>query len=156
MDLAEFVEFDVPLYNGDVEQRDGVPHGAQAFGRRIHAADGLLLVSPEYNFSLPGTLKNLIDWVSRIRPVPLRGKHGLLLAASPGAIGGIRGLWQLRIPLEGLGLIVFPDMFALPNAAKAFTEAGELNDPATTERLAKLLDNYLSLAERLSGGTVAK
>ena len=129
VDLAEFAEFDVPLYNFDLQQAEGIPRAAQELGRRIQAADGLLIASPEYNFSLPGTLKNLIDWVSRIRPVPLRGKHGLLLAASTGAVGGIRGLWQLRIPLEGLGLILSPDMFALAHADKAFTEAGELTDP---------------------------
>jgi chromate reductase len=151
VDIAEFAEFAVPLYNADLQEQEGIPPGAQEFGRRLSAADGLLLVSPEYNYSLPGTLKNLIDWVSRIRPVPLRGRHGVLLAASPGPFGGIRGLWQLRIPLEGLGLIVAPDMFALAHAAAAFTEAGELKDPATAERLSKLLENYLDMGERLSG-----
>ena len=151
MDLAEFREFDVPLYNADLQEASGVAPGAQEFGRRIAAADGLVLVSPEYNFSLPGTLKNLIDWVSRIRPVPLRGKSAVLLAASPGPFGGIRGLWQLRIPLEGLGMVVLPDMFALPDAAKAFGSKGELIDPARAERLTKLLDTYLDLARRLSG-----
>ena len=150
VDVAEFAEFGVPLYNADVQTASGIPGGAVEFGRRIGAADGLLLVSPEYNYSLPGTLKNLIDWVSRIRPVPLRGKHGVLLAASTGQFGGIRGLWQLRIPLEGLGLIVFPDMFSLAGAPKAFTEEGELADPATAERLGKLLDGYLDMAGRLS------
>lgn len=150
VDLAEFAEFDVPLYNFDLQQADGIPRGAQELGRRIQAADGLLIASPEYNFSLPGTLKNLIDWVSRIRPVPLRGKHGLLLGASTGAVGGIRGLWQLRIPLEGLGLILSPDMFALAHADKAFTEAGELADPATADRLTKMVGGYIEMGRKLS------
>jgi chromate reductase len=150
VDLAEFAEFDVPLYNFDLQQADGIPRGAEELGRRIHAADGLLIASPEYNFSLPGTLKNLIDWVSRIRPVPLRGKHGLLLAASTGAVGGIRGLWQLRIPLEGLGLILSPDMFALAHAEKAFTEAGELADAATADRLTRMVGGYLEMGRKLS------
>jgi chromate reductase len=153
VDVAEFAEFDVPLYNADLQDASGIPTGAAEFGRRIGAADGLVLVSPEYNYSLPGTLKNLIDWASRIRPVPLRGKHAVLLAASTGAFGGIRGLWQLRIPLEGLGLIVFPDMFALPAAPRAFTAAGELADPATAERLGTLIERYLDMAERLAAGT---
>ncbi len=155
MDLAEFAEFDVPLYNADLQAKDGIPAGAQEFARRILAADGLLLVSPEYNFSLPGTLKNLIDWVSRVRPVPLRGKHGMLLAASPGAVGGIRGLWQLRIPLEGLGVTLYPDMFALAHADKAFTEVGDLTDPATTERLARMVAGYLEMGRKLSGKPAA-
>jgi NAD(P)H-dependent FMN reductase len=150
VDVAEFADFDVPLYNADEQNASGIPAGAVEFGRRISAADGLVLASPEYNYSLPGTLKNLIDWVSRIRPVPLRGKHAVLLAASNGQFGGIRGLWQLRIPLEGLGMIVCPDMFALAWAAKAFTEEGELADPATAERLSKLLEGYLDMAARLS------
>ena len=151
MDLAEFAEFDVPLFNGDAQQEDGIPAGAQEFGRRVAAVNGLLLASPEYNFSLPGTLKNLIDWVSRIRPVPLRGKHGLLLAASTGAVGGIRGLWQLRIPLEGLGVILSPDMFALAHADKAFGEAGELADGATSDRLTRIVGGYLDMGRKLSG-----
>lgn len=151
VDLAQYAEFHVPLYDADVQAKEGVPSGAQEFGRRILAADGLLLASPEYNYSLPGTLKNLIDWVSRIRPVPLRGKHGLLLAASTSAVGGIRGLWQLRIPLEGLGMILAPDMFALAQADKAFTEAGGLNDPATRDRLTKMIDGYLEMGRKLSG-----
>jgi NAD(P)H-dependent FMN reductase len=154
VDLAEFAEFDVPLYNADV-QRDGIPAGASEFGRRIQTADGLLIASPEYNYSLPGTLKNLIDWVSRIRPVPLRGKHGLLLAASTSAVGGIRGLWQLRIPLEGLGVMLSPDMFALAQADKVFGEGRELN-PATADRLTKMVDAYLEMGRRLSGGQVPK
>lgn len=151
VDLAEFAEFDVPLYNFDLQQAEGVPRGAQELGRRIQAADGLLIVSPEYNFSLPGTLKNLIDWVSRIRPVPLRGKHGLLLSASTSAVGGIRGLWQLRIPLEGLGVILSPDMFALAQADKAFGETGELTDPSTADRLTKMVEGYLQMGRKLSG-----
>jgi chromate reductase, NAD(P)H dehydrogenase (quinone) len=88
--------------------------------------------------------------------VPLRGKSAVLLAASPGPFGGIRGLWQLRIPLEGLGMVVLPDMFALANAAKAFEPGGELTDPSTGERLAKLLDTYLDVAGKLSGNVSGK
>jgi hypothetical protein len=73
------------------------------------------------------------------------------LAASPGAVGGIRGLWQLRIPLEGLGVTLHPDMFALANADKAFGEAGELADAATADRLTKMVDGYLEMGRKLSG-----
>ena len=150
VDLAEFREFDMPLYDGDLQASDGIPAGALALAERVGAADGLLLASPEYNYSLPGTLKNAIDWVSRIRPVPLRGKSCLLLAASNGQFGGIRGLWQLRIPLEGLGVVVYPDMYALPWAAKAFGEDGRLADSDRQARLESVLGGYLDLAGRLS------
>jgi NAD(P)H-dependent FMN reductase len=150
VDVAEFHEFDMPLFNGDVQERDGFPPGARELARRLEAVDGLLLASPEYNFSLPGTLKNAIDWVSRMRPVPLRGKSAFLLAASNGAIGGIRGLWQLRIPLEGLGVFVYPDMFTLPRGGEAFTEEGGLKDGPTQERLETLLRGYLRAAAALA------
>jgi NAD(P)H-dependent FMN reductase len=151
VDLAELREFDMPLFDADLFLEDGVPHGALELGGRIAAADGLLLASPEYNYSLPGILKNAIDWVSRIRPVPLRGKTCLLLAASNGQFGGIRGLWQLRIPLEGLGMVVYPDMYALPWAEKAFGDGGRLLEPERQARLETMIEGYLGMARRLAG-----
>ena len=150
VDLADFREFDMPLYDGDVNQNAGLPPGALEMVRRIEGADGIIISSPEYNFSLPGTLKNAIDWVSRARPMPLRGKSGLLLAASTSVIGGIRGLWQLRIPLEGLGVFLHPDMFALASAQGAFEEDGRLKDQALTTRLETLVLGYLEMAARLA------
>ena len=150
VDLAEFREFDMPLFDADLHAREGIPPGAQELSARILAADGILLASPEYNYSLPGTLKNAIDWISRIRPVPLRGKSCFLLAASNGQFGGIRGLWQLRIPLEGLGVVVYPDMYALPWAAKAFLESGLLSEPDRQARLEGMIEGYLALARRLA------
>jgi len=150
VDHAEFSEFDVPLYNGDLNASIGMPPGAQEFIRRIEAADGIMIASPEYNFSLPGTLKNLIDWVSRAKPVPLRGKSGVLLSASTSVIGGIRGLWQLRIPLEGLSVTLHPDMFALASAQQAFTEEWKLKDEALDGRLRDLVNAYVDMGKRLA------
>ena len=152
VDLADFREFYMPIYDGDLQASQGIPPGAQEFGRRIGESDGLLLSSPEYNFSLPGTLKNAIDWVSRIRPVPLRGKTCFLLAASNGQIGGIRGLWQLRIPLEGLGVLVYPEMYSLPWADKAFDEGGNLREAERLERLRTMLSGYLAMVTKLTAG----
>src|SRR5688572_17148243 len=76
VDLAEFGEFDMPLYNGDVDAGQGKPPGAIELQRRIEAADSLMIASPEYNYSMPGTLKNALDWVSRFRPMPTHGKTG--------------------------------------------------------------------------------
>lgn len=150
VDLADFHEFDMPLYDADLQSSDGIPAGAQELARRIEAADGLLISSPEYNYSLPGTLKNAIDWLSRIRPVPLRGKSGFLMSASNGQVGGVRGLWQLRIPLEGLGVMLYPDMFPLPGADQAFDDEGRLKDREREERLRKLLEGYLTMARKLT------
>lgn len=150
VDLAEFAEFDMPLYNADVQESAGIPPGARELERRLDAADGILLASPEYNFSLPGPLKNAIDWISRIRPVPLRGKSALLLAASSGQVGGIRGLWQLRIPLEGLGTFVHPAMFTLPSGGAAFAEGGALKDGEVQARLERLINEYLRFARAVA------
>lgn len=150
VDGAEFREFDMPLYDADLLARSGVPAGASELARRVGAADGLLLASPEYNFSLPGTLKNAIDWVSRIRPMPLRGKTAFLLSASNGQVGGVRGLWQLRIPLEGLGVLVYPDMYTLPWADKAFGPDGKLIEAERQARLASMVGGYLAVARKLA------
>jgi chromate reductase len=150
VDVAEFREFDMPLYDADLLTLTGVPAGTSELTRRVGAAEGLLLASPEYNFSLPGTLKNAIDWVSRVRPMPLRGKSAFLLSASNGQVGGVRGLWQLRIPLEGLGVLVYPDMYTLPWADKAFGPDGKLIEPERQSRLASMMGGYLVVARKLA------
>jgi NAD(P)H-dependent FMN reductase len=147
--LAEFSEFDMPLYNADL-QAHGMPEGTQRLAQAIQEADGILLASPEYNYSVPGTLKNAIDWVSRIRPGIFRNRSALLLSASNGQFGGIRGLWQLRIPLEGCSVHVYPDMYALPWAEKQFDVNGELVEPDRKERLERLIGAYLKTAVALS------
>lgn len=149
VDLADFREFDMPLYDGDLERTSGLPAGARELERRIRQADSLLIASPEYNYSIAGPLKNAIDWVSRARPMPWRGKSVYLLSASPSPMGGIRGLWQTRIPLEGCGALVFPEMFALPHADEAFDERGQLRDSGLEERLRREIVGFARLAEAL-------
>jgi len=83
---------------------------------------------------MPGLLKNAIDWVSRYEPQPFNERHALLLSASPSMVGGNRGLWALRVPLEHLGARVYPDMFSLAQAHKAFDAQGRLSDPRLQER----------------------
>ncbi|MDB5034938.1 MAG: NADPH-dependent reductase [Chlorobi bacterium] len=150
VDLAEFREFDMPLFDGDLHETIGMPEGGREMISRIEKADGIMIASPEYNYSIPGTLKNAIDWVSRARPMPLRGKSGLIMAASGSAIGGIRGLWQLRIPLEGLGVYLHPDMFALPSAPGAFDDEGKLKDEAMAKRLRDNVISYVTMGTRLA------
>lgn len=150
VDLADFHEFEMPLYDADLQSSSGFPQGAQELSRRIERADGLMISSPEYNYSMPGTLKNAVDWVSRMKPMPLRGKHGFLLAASTSMVGGIRGLWALRVPIEGLGVTLHPDMFALAQAQQALDQAGRLKDPQMQERLAKMVHGYLEMGRKLS------
>lgn len=92
-------------------------------------------------------MKNAIDWVSRVRPQPFKTKHALLVSASPSLVGGNRGLWALRVPLEHLGTRVYPDMFSLAAAHQGFTEDGQLTDPALQERLRETVTAFLHLVE---------
>jgi chromate reductase len=150
VDLAEFREFELPIYDGDLDASAGLPPGGLELKRRLARADAVLISAPEYNYSIAGPLKNAIDWVSRARPMPWRGKSIYLMSASPSPMGGIRGLWQTRIPLEGCGALVFPDMFALPHANEAFDDAGALRDPALAERLRRDVVGFVRLAEAVT------
>jgi len=146
VDLATMHDFDVPLYDGDLETAQGIPAGAKELLRRLTATDAFIVASPEYNASMPGVLKNLIDWMSRFRPQPFDTRHGLLLSASPSLVGGNRGLWALRVPFEHLGARIYPDMFSLSMAHKAFAGDG-LADAALQARFEKTVQAFLSLAE---------
>jgi chromate reductase len=150
VDLADFHEFDVPLFDGDLLSASGVPAGTLELARRVAEVDGMMIAAPEYNFSLPGTLKNLIDWLSRVKPVPIRGKTAMLLSASTSQVGGIRGLWQLRIPLEGLGMIISPDMYTLPWADAAFADDGTLKEQERQTRLQEMVAGFLTMTRRLT------
>jgi chromate reductase, NAD(P)H dehydrogenase (quinone) len=151
VDHAELREFDVPLYDGDDEAAHGVPAGALELGRRLARADAFILSSPEYNFSMPGVVKNLIDWTSRIKPSPLAGQIGLLLSASPSMVGGNRALWALRVPLESQGVRLHPDMFSLAQAHQAF-DGGALKDEKLQARLRALIEAFLGDARALRRG----
>jgi chromate reductase, NAD(P)H dehydrogenase (quinone) len=98
---AEYLDlrdYPMPVYDGDIERNEGVPNIVTRLGGKIAQTHALIVATPEYNGSISSVLKNTIDWVSRLKPMPLAGKHLLLLSASPGAWGGIRGLWHSRVP----------------------------------------------------------
>ena len=149
LDLADFREFDMPMYDGDLEDRDGIPAGGLEFIRRIQMADAVVIATPEYNGSIPGTLKNAIDWASRTDPIPFEGKPVLLLGASPGGLGAVRGLWHCRVPLEAIGAYVFPDMLGVPRAHQAFDPSGAFVEAHQLSRLQALIVAYLAFADRL-------
>ena len=148
VDLRSMRDFDAPSYDGDVESTAGIPAGAKTLERCLADNDAFVIASPEYNASMPGVLKNAIDWVSRFRPQPFDGQHGLLMSASPSMAGGNRGLWALRVPLEHLGARIFPDMFSLSMAHKAFADGDDkIADAALQARFEKNIQAFLSLAE---------
>ena len=143
---ARMAEFDCPSYDGDAEPR-GMPDGATRLRDALAACDAFVIAAPEYNASMPGVLKNAVDWVSRFRPQPFNGKQAFLLSASPSMAGGNRGLWALRVPLEHLGARVYPDMFSLAQAHTAFDDAGRLSNDLLQKRLESTLGCFFDLVE---------
>jgi chromate reductase len=151
VDHADFREFEMPMYDGDLEVASGLPEGARRLIDRIRAVDAFAISSPEYNFSIPGTLKNAIDWTSRARPIVWTGKPGLILTASPSMVGGQRSAWSLRVPLEALGAVLYPDMFSLAQADQKFDADGRLQDEKLSKRLDTVLDRFVEFAGKLTG-----
>jgi chromate reductase, NAD(P)H dehydrogenase (quinone) len=147
VDLRSMGDFDTPSYSADVQNEDGFPPGADSFRECIQTNDAFVISSPEYNASMPGVLKNSIDWVSRFSPQPFNEKHGLLLSASPSMSGGNRGLWALRIPFEHLGARIYPDMFSLAQAHQAFDAADGLADAPLQERFEHTIVGFMDLVE---------
>jgi len=146
-DVASMRDFDAPSYNSDVQDNEGFPAGADRFRASLTACDGFVICAPEYNASMPGALKNAIDWVSRYKPQPFNELHGLLMSASPSMGGGNRGLWSLRVPLEHLGTRLYPDMFSLAQAQHAFDDLDQIADPRLRDRFAANIENFMDLVE---------
>ena len=147
VDRASMRDFDVPSFDADAQADDRVPPGAVEFRTRLEAADAFVISSPEYNASMPGSLKNAIDWVSRFRPQPFNEQYGLLLSASPSMAGGNRGVWALRVPFEHLGARIYPDMFSLARAHQAFGDDGRLCDEQLQERFETNIRNFIDTVE---------
>ena len=147
VERARMSDFECPAYDLDAELSKGLPSGAQALHDKLVAVDGFIIASPEYNASMPGILKNTIDWVSRFRPQPFNGKQSFLIAASPSMTGGKIGLWALRQPLEHLGARVYPDMFALAQAHRAFTDAGRIADTKLQTWFETTIECFIDLVE---------
>ena len=146
-DVSSITNFECPSFNQDTEKDSGAPRGAERLRKSILENDAFIVVSPEYNGSMPGNLKNIIDWVSRFRPQPFNERHALLMSASPSMAGGNRGLWSLRIPLEHLGTRVYPDMFSLAMAHQAFSSNNQISNDVLAKRLETTLAAFTNLVE---------
>jgi NAD(P)H-dependent FMN reductase len=147
VDYAEMKEFDASSFNQDLEVNDFHPEGAKEFQKRLLANDAFIIASPEYNAAMPGVIKNAIDWASRFHPQPFKEKHGLLMSASPSMVGGNRGLWSLRVPLEHLGAIIYPDMFSLAVAHQAFNANEKLENNVLEQRFENTIIAFMDLVE---------
>ncbi|MGE5538836.1 MAG: NADPH-dependent FMN reductase [Gemmatimonas sp.] len=151
VDLADFASFAMPLYDGDVEASAGLPDGARALSTKIKAADAIVLATPEYNNSVPGPLKNAIDWLSREKPYPTAGRPFLLLAASSGRGAGLQGMTATRIPLAFVGAHVYPTTFGVGSAATAFSDdRRRLRDADLQKKLETVIREFLRHAAQLS------
>ncbi len=148
-------DYPLPLYDADLEAREGTPEAAHALKAMFKEHQGLLIAAPEYNGSLPAVLKNAIDWLTRKTAdepmlAAFDGKVAGLLSASPGKLGGLRGLAHLQQILAGIGVTVIPDQHAIPRAPKAFDDAGRLADPAETEAAHRVGARVAEVTRRLS------
>lgn len=145
--FLDLKEFNIPVYDGDVEDA-GMPEGVTRLDQIIKSSPALVVVTPEYNGSIPGVLKNAVDWLSRVKPHSLKGRHLLIMAASPGALGGVRSLWHTRVPFEVLGAHVYPDMLAHPKGDQVLDESGRHIDPKVKERTVNLLKDFTEFVAR--------
>jgi chromate reductase len=139
--VVDLADFPMPLYDGDLEEREGLPPQAKRLRQIMIEHDGLLIASPEYNSSISGLLKNVIDWLSRPQPgeealelLPFKNKVACLISASPSYWGGLRGLVTLRSILGNIRVLVLPEQLTLPNAFEAFDDRGQLKDAKKTEQ----------------------
>ena len=144
----------MPLYDGDLEAKEGLPPHAVELRGILKQHDAVLFATAEYNASLPAVLKNTIDWLSRpYAPEPgvsvWKSKVAGLLSSSPGALGGMRALVHLRQVLMNLGLLVVTEQFALGNAASAFGPDGGLVDPKAKASVLTVVRSVVHVAERL-------
>ena len=152
--LVDLADFPMPLYHGDLEEEQGVPESATRLQRLMIEHQGLLISCPEYNSSITPLLKNTIDWVSRPQDdkpskVAFDGKVATLLSASPGALGGLRGLVHVRAILGNIGVVVLPSQVAVGNAAQAFDEHGKLKEPGTAEQVEGAVHELIEMTDRL-------
>ncbi|MGE3920165.1 MAG: NADPH-dependent FMN reductase [Gammaproteobacteria bacterium] len=144
----------MPLYDGDLEAEKGIPENAMKFREILKSHHAFLICSPEYNSSISAVLKNAIDWASR----PVAGEPNLncfigkvvsLMSASPGKLGGIRGLVTLRSILGNIGCIVLPDQLCVSAADKAFRDDLQLTDPGLQKMLETICSDFVKLVQKI-------
>ena len=153
--LIDLRDYALPLYDGDLEDSQGIPEAAVALKSLFKEHQGLLISSPEYNSGTSAVLKNTIDWISRPLGeesglVPYSGKVAGLLAASPGGLGGLRGLTVLRQSLIGLGVLALSQQFALSRAGEAFAEDGSLKDEGQQAAVAGICKRLVETVAKLA------
>jgi chromate reductase, NAD(P)H dehydrogenase (quinone) len=147
-EAPSFAEF--PLYNADIQNSTGFPSAVRTLADAIREADGVVFCTPEYNFSVPGPLKNAIDWVSRLPDQPFAGKSVAIQSASPGPLGGGRVQYELRRAMVFLDALTLnkPEIFVGSCASKIDDKTGEVKDETTRGLLKQQLEAFAKFVER--------
>ena len=153
--ILDLAEYPLPLYDGDLEASAGLPENVRKLKALFLEHQGLMISAPEYNSSITPLLKNTIDWVSRPadgegRLAAYQNKVAVLMAASPGALGGMRGLVHVRAILQNIGVMVLPDQRAIGGAMDAFDETGHLKDEKQKASIEGLGTQLAEVLEKLS------
>lgn len=155
--FVDLREFNLPVFDQDIEDATGLPEGAKKLKALFRESDGFLIASPEYNSSITAALKNAIDWASRSESddepdlVAFRGKTAALFSASPGALGGLRGLVTVRSILGNIGVCVLPDQVSIPKAHEAFDGQGQLKDEKQGKKIAALATKLVEFTRKVKG-----
>lgn len=142
-------DHEAPLFHQDWERENGVPQTVADLGALMTESDAAFIASPEYNSGVTPLLKNTIDWLSRLKPHPIKETVFSLGGASPGMLGGIRGLFALRTTLVGLNAIVMPEQLTVGGAASAFNEDGSFTNERTVSLATAQLERLISVAGKL-------
>ena len=142
-----------PIYNHDIQDTSGFPADVKAWADAIRSADGLIIVSPEYNWSIPGGLKNAIDWVSRMKDQPFKDKPVVLQSAAGGILGGSRMQYHLRMSLTSVDAVLFgrPEVIVTFAAQKFDEKTLELKDQTAIDLIKQQLAGFEKFARRISG-----
>jgi NAD(P)H-dependent FMN reductase len=153
--VIDLRDFPMPIYDGDLEQKDGLPSNARKLKDLMLAHQGFLISSPEYNSSVSAVFKNTIDWASRQSEgeIPLacfKNKIAGIMSASPGGLGGLRGLVHVRSILGNIGVIVMPDQMTIAKAHEAFNEDGTLKDKKQEDQVKKIGANVAKMLLKLN------
>lgn len=149
-------DFEMPLYDGDVEAQNGIPENAKKLKQLFVEHDGFFIASPEYNSSMPPLLKNTLDWISRPHEekeaslIAFNGKIAALGAVSPGGLGGLRGLVPLRMMLGNIGVTVVPSQVAVGSGFQAFDENEHLKDDRQAGMLKATIDEFVKIANLMT------
>ncbi|ASC74147.1 NADPH-dependent quinone reductase ArsH [Halomicronema hongdechloris C2206] len=153
---VDLKDYPMPIYDQDWFDQHGFPESVLQLKGLMKDHHGFLIASPEYNSSISGALKNMIDWTSRPEegeaPLSLtcfKGKTAAIMATSPGGLGGLRGLNHVRSILENIGVLVIPDQKAIPGAYQAFDEAGNLVDEKTHDAIASIAAKLADVTAKL-------